>query len=174
MPRYIIQPKPGRERHAKLVQELVKELRQPSGKNMPYILEEEVPATGVRNVTVIWDRWKGVSEEDRSDVILAAYETAEGKEYATSIAIPTGVTPTEALALGYLSYKVESLRRAGEAVSEADYRRAFTDEAARTLLGKTATALRYPRIEEAREAHDRLIAALPGSHWGVVEELRAD
>src|SRR5438874_12300624 len=138
MPRHIIRPKPGREGHARLVQELAKELRQSSGRVMPYILEEEVSATGLRNVTVIWDRWKGIREENRSDVILAAYEAAEGKEYADSVASAIGVTPTEAVALGYLSYLVEPLRRNDDPITEADYRRAFAEEATRTLLGKSA------------------------------------
>src|SRR5205814_7263182 len=141
-------------------------LRQPSGRVMPYILEEEVSATGLRNVTVIWDRWKGIREENRSDVILAAYEAAEGKEYADSVASAIGVTPTEAVALGYLSYLAEPLRRNDDPITEADYRRAFAEEATRTLLGKSAKELRYPRVEEANEAYDRLMAALPGSHWG--------
>jgi hypothetical protein len=173
VPRHIIRPKPGREGHAKLVQELAKELRQPSGRRMPYVLEEEVPATGLRTVTVIWDRWKGVREEDRSDIILGAYEATEGKKSADSVAIATGLTPEEALALGYLSYKVEPLHKASDSLTEADYRGALAEEATRTLLGKSSKELRYPRAEEAHEAYDRLTKALPGSNWGVVEELLA-
>jgi hypothetical protein len=174
VPRHIIRPKPGREGYARLVQELAKELRQPAGKIMPYILEEEVAATGLRTVTVIWDRWKGVADEARSDIVLAAYEVAEGKKYADSVAIPSGLTPDEALALGYLPHKVEPLRRVGDSLTDAEYRRAFAEEASRTLLGKSAKELRYARAEEAHEAHDRLTAALPESSWGVVEELRPE
>jgi hypothetical protein len=174
VPRHIIYPKPGRIGNAKLVQDLASEIRQPSGKIMPYILEEEVPATGLRSVTVIWDRWKEVSDEDRADVILAAYESAEGKKYADTIAMPTGLTPIEAHALGYLPFKVESLRHKGDRVTEADYRKALAVEAGRTLLGKHANELRYPRSEEAHDACSRMTKTLPGSQWGVVEELRTE
>ncbi len=173
MPRHIIRPKPGREGNAKLVAELAKELRQAAGKIMPYILEEEVAATGLRTATVIWDRWKDVPERDRADVILAAYEVTEDKRYAESIAIPTGLTPHEALALGYLPYKVQSFHLAADGVSDADLRRNFAEEAARTVLGKAAKELRYPRSEDAHEAFERLQAALPVANWGIVEELLA-
>lgn len=175
MPRFIVSPRAGRKLHAKLVQELAHELANDSGKKvMPYVLEEQVEATGLRTATVIWDRFHGVPEEDRSDIILAAYESAEGKEYAESIAIPLGFTPKEAVALGYLPYRVILTEFVDDPRSTAARERAFSDAAARSLLGKKTQELRYARREEASAAAERLSQAAPGSHWAVIEEKLID
>lgn len=174
MPRIVLEPKLGRTAHAGLVQALAKELRHPSSKSMPYVLEESIAGTGLRTVTVIWDRWKPIREEERSDIILAAYESAEGENFAASIALPTGLTPTEAFALGYLRFKLEPARSENDAISAKEYHKAITVEGGTALLSQTPDVLRFARSEEAEAAKSRLQTSLPGSRWSLVEERSSD
>ena len=77
--------------------DLVRELLRPRDFGQPLIEEEEFPRTGLLMVTVIWDRWAGVSDRNRSSAILGAYETAKGVEYRNRIAVALGLTVAEAM-----------------------------------------------------------------------------
>lgn len=172
MPRFILTNGAKPAGHEKLVKRLVHELKSPGTDSQPLILEQIVEATGSRHVHVLWDEWRHLSEEQRSSIIEEAYREAEGAKAAADITLASGVTPEEAMVLGLLPYKVVSTRKRHEARPPmADYKKAIKVEARNTLLGPTASELRYPRLEDAEEAKKRLQKALPGSEWSVVQEV---
>ena len=83
-----------------LVNDIAQELRlqQPEGSpDAPLIIEEESRYTDRIHVTVIWDRWAQVGPEERSRMILEAYETVRGPG--------TFLNPTSALGLTHADAK---------------------------------------------------------------------
>lgn len=171
MPRIILSPPPKSPDHDKLVKRLAQELMSPAGESQPFIIERQIEGTGTRHVHVIWDRWKTIRDEQRSDIIWDAYTEAEGKE-SDDIALASGVTPAEALVFGLLPFKVVPVRRRHEPKPPAQkHEKARQGEARGTLLGADAEELRYPSLELAIEAKSRLEKALPGSEWAVVEDM---
>jgi hypothetical protein len=173
MPRRIVNRGEVLAHHPRLVKKLVAELA--GAKNtQPVIVEEIIPATASRHVHVIWDQWRRLPEEERSDVIWKAYCDAEGEEGASNITIATGATPREALALGLLPFEVRPLRKRTDVVSPVDLRKAIQQELTNTLLGSKSEQLRYATLEDAEEAKTRLEKALPGSRWAVVQDAYPD
>jgi hypothetical protein len=170
MPRYILTSQARHPQHDKLVKRLARELATPSDLVQPLILEEHLPPNGSRRVYVIWNKWKDLELEERSEIIDGAYEQAEGKQAAAKVLIATGLTAQEALAYGLLPYKVERLNRSSDNSPSDAYRKGVAKEAGFTLLGSKARELRYARLEDAEQARDRLKQALPGSSWVVVKE----
>jgi hypothetical protein len=163
MPRHIITPGRPSPRHDRLVKRLLTEFAAASLNRQPLILEERVPVTKSRHVHVIWDAWKDLAADQRSAIIVDAYRQAEGDEAAAEVTIAGGVTTHEALALGLLPFKVVPAGKRNDPTSPDDYHRAMEAEARQTLLGPRAKELRYARLEDAEQAHDRLEQALPGS-----------
>src|SRR3954454_17486423 len=90
---------------ASLAKKLADELRGGRDFGQPLVYEREF-ATGKSRVTVIWDEWADASLEERSAVILRAYEQAEGKDAREKIALASGLTVPEATAAGMLPYQV--------------------------------------------------------------------
>ncbi len=68
----------------------------------PYIVEE--PANRGRNlhVLVIWNQWKDVPKQERSRLILDAYEAVKGEEEMLKILFALGLTWDEAEKTGHL------------------------------------------------------------------------
>ena len=170
MPRFVVNPHAPSPKHERLVKKLGQELKAPTDNLQPLILEEMVPSTRSRHVRVIWDARKDLDDEQRSGVILDAYNDAEGQQAAAEVTIATGLTPQEALALGMLPYQVVPTRRRTDVIPLADYQKVQAMEARATLLGPKAKELRYARLEDAKQALERLQQALPGSSWVVVQE----
>lgn len=52
------------------------------------------------HVTVIWDRWGDVAPEDRSRIILDAYERVRGPESILNPSAALGLTHADAKKLG--------------------------------------------------------------------------
>jgi hypothetical protein len=169
MPRHIISRGQAPVERPDLVEKLVKELTG-AKRRQPVIVEEAIPATGSRHVHVIWDEWKGVPAEQRSQLIIEAYGRAEGADTAENITIAVGVTPHEALALGLLPFVVQPVRRRTDKLGSEDYEKAIEKELPKTLAGREARQLRYATLEDAEDARRRLEQALPGSYWAVVQE----
>jgi hypothetical protein len=172
VPRYIIDTESRSPRHDRFMRRLVEELTSPGTGLQPMILEERVRGTGSRHIHVIWDDWKGLSDEQRAEIVIDAYTQAEGEEAVSDITIAEGLTTEEALVLGLLPYVVEPLAK--EAMTRTDHRRVFAEEAGRTLLGGNASQLRYPRREDANAAVKRLKKALPRSSWEVIHEVQRE
>ena len=81
MPRILrgIEEKPSFT-EANLVDRLADEVINSHDSGQPTIYEQEFP-TGMIRVVVIWDEWDRLSHEDRTNVILRAYDSALGQAY---------------------------------------------------------------------------------------------
>src|SRR5262249_924963 len=106
MPRRIRTHGVRQRRFPALVDELAAELKQNLHPAQPIIDEFHFPETNSVKVTVVWDAWKPLYDEDRTDVIMQAYEDAEGKGYADRLVLAAGYTVPEAAAYGILPYRV--------------------------------------------------------------------
>jgi hypothetical protein len=151
----------GRE---ELVEQLFGELRVPSEKGQPLILEQPVGETENFNVYVIWDRWAGVPHSLRARIILDAYrrfdETSEQK-----IPIASGITTSEAIVEGLLPVKIVCL--VPGALMDDEVRNAMIEEGAMESAG--GLQLRFPTLEDGKATFQRLETRFPGN-FGFVEE----
>lgn len=66
----------------------------------PVIIEEQVPRSDKVYVTVIWDRWGQISNDERSRTILEAYRRERGTQGLLSVSVALGLTRAEAMRLG--------------------------------------------------------------------------
>jgi hypothetical protein len=134
--------------------------------------EQEFPTGGIR-VTVIWDDWDHLSLEDRTAVILRAYELAEGRGYRDRVALASGLTVPEAYAAGMLPFQIIPALRKGDAVTPEQCRQAMIAEEASTLLSADKPQLRFATEEEAEAARRRLAQRLPDSEpvWVITQEV---
>lgn len=87
--------------HSRFVTELVRHLNNaPDLPAFPKIVEEDVPLSNNVRVYVSWDDWASVSETERSEIILEAYQQARGQAEMLRVSIAMGMTPLEAKQLG--------------------------------------------------------------------------
>ena len=52
------------------------------------------------HLLVIWDVWQALSREERSRMVMEAYEAARGRDAALNVSVAMGLTQDEALRLG--------------------------------------------------------------------------
>jgi hypothetical protein len=154
------------------VKELADELKHDSESSQPVIDEQHYAGTEKIRVNVLWDKWDNVPHEERPDVILKAYETAEGKKARENVALAVGMTFPEAYESGMLPFQVIPLLRKGDPVSLEDCRRAMREEGASQLFPQGKPELRFLTEEQAEASIKRLVKRLPGSEpvWAVVQE----
>jgi hypothetical protein len=92
-----------RHQHPELVEALATELgkqsEQQENADDPIIYQEAQRNSNSLHVTVLWQRWAGVPNEQRGAIILDAYEKAK-KDTLDRIAFALGVTADEAKVLG--------------------------------------------------------------------------
>ena len=164
-----VQPRPV---DADLAGRLADELRHSHESGQPLIDEQEFP-TGKIRVAVIWDEWDHLPLEDRTAVILRAYDLAEGDGYRDRIALASGLTVPEAYAAGMLPFQIIPALRSGDAVSPEQCRQAMIDEGASTLLAADKPQLRFAAEEEAEAARRRLARRLPNSDqvWVITQDV---
>jgi hypothetical protein len=87
--------------HHKFLCELIRHLKEKEGlPEYPRIIEEDDRLSQNMHVYVLWDAWASVSERERSEIILEAYEQARGKDEMLRISVAMGVTPIEAARMG--------------------------------------------------------------------------
>ena len=155
-----------------LADRLAEELRRNGESGQPMIDEQVFPSDKI-SVTVIWDEWETLSLEDRSAVILRAYEQAEGRDYREKITLASGLTLPEAYAAGMLPFQIIPALRKGDPVTPEDCRQAMIAEGASTLLSPDKPQLRFATEEEATAAVLRLVRRLPKSDpiWVVTQEI---
>lgn len=86
-----------------LVDVLAQEFRSPSveSKQLYFQIQPQPPLNRF-HITVIWDRWKNQSHQERSEIILDAYEAWQGPGSAQSISVAMGLTQQEAERLGFI------------------------------------------------------------------------
>jgi hypothetical protein len=157
--------------HAGLGQRLAEELRGGRESGQPFVDEQEFPSGRIR-VNVIWDEWDRLPLEDRTAVILRAYELAEGREYRDRIALASGLTVPEAHAAGMLPFQIIPALRKDDPVTDEQCRRAMIEEGASILVSAERPQLRFADEEEAESARRRLAERLPDSEpvWVVTQD----
>jgi hypothetical protein len=157
-----------------LAEKLAAELKSGRDYGQPTIYEQEY-STGKLRVTVIWDEWARIPPEERSAIILRAYELAEGAEYRDRIALASGLTVPEAQAAGMLPFQIIPALRKGDPVTAEQVREAMLAEGASELANPQELQLRFATQEEAEAGRQRLINRLPGSDpiWVINQELAA-
>jgi hypothetical protein len=147
----------------RLADALAAELRheaRPFGQPMVY--EQEYPAGKVR-VVVVWDEWADDPLEDRSAVILKAYEIVDGAAARDKIALASGLTVPEATAAGMLPYQIIAAIRRTDPVTPDQARQAFLELGASKLGNERDLQLRFATEEEAEACRRHLVERFPGS-----------
>ena len=114
MPRIIRGTETLHHRHPELIAELAAELIADRVSGQPVIEEQHFSEGDAIRVTVIWDKWDDVDDDDRIATILQAYEQVEGGEFRERIALAVGLTVPEASALGVLPIRIMSAVREGD------------------------------------------------------------
>ncbi len=175
MPRKMQAARPQPRPHSQgLVEQLAAELKSNRESGQPMVYEHPLPAGTVR-VVVFWDKWDRMPLDERTDVVLRAYEAAEGREYRQKIALARGLTIPEGHAAGMLPFQILTALRRGDPVTLEQCRQAMLDEGASTLLSPEEPQLRFPTEDDAEACRSRLIKRLPGSEpvWIINRELIA-
>ena len=116
-----------------LAKRLADELRNYRETGQPVINEQVFP-TGMIRVTVIWDEWNSLPLEDRTAIILRAYDLAEGQAYREKIALASGLTVPEASAAGMLPFQIFPAIRSSDAVALDQCYQTMIDEGASPFL----------------------------------------
>jgi hypothetical protein len=155
-----------------LLTELTAELRNSREFGQPRIEEDYFPRTEAVRVTVIWDKWEPVPDEERAATILQAYEQVEGASFRDRIALAIGLTTPEAYESGLLPYRITTALREGDPVTPEQCRQALLEQGASILFDPDEPQLRFATEEEARAGVGRLSQQLPGSEavWVIAKE----
>src|SRR5947209_20236959 len=85
-----------RKTDKKLVDRLVDELKSNRESGQPFIYEQAF-STGKVRVLVIWDDWKDLPLEQRTNIILSALEQSDGRDYRAKVALASGLTVPQGL-----------------------------------------------------------------------------
>lgn len=157
---------------APLTRELADELKSGRQSGQPVIYEQTFSSSGKVRVTVIWDEWDHISLEDRTSIILQAYQSVL-PDVRGRIALASGLTVPEASAAGMLPFRIITARRDGDPVTLEDCKKAMIRQGASTLISADSPQLRFATLKEAEAARDRLIKDLPesGPIWVISRDL---
>ncbi len=150
------------QRRRRLLDQLTREI---GGASTPGLLIFQIPLEGsdLMDVLVVWEHWQGIRSEDRTNLILAAYQ--DRKE---TIAQALGITYQEALEQHLLPYAVMPMTRPGDKVVLATLHEAMLAEGGITLPGDRID-LRFPTLAMAEDAHRKLTERLPSGYWSIVQ-----
>jgi hypothetical protein len=138
------------------------------------MIDEQIfPRTELLQVTVVWDDWRTVPDDERAQVILDAYRQAEGEDYAERITLASGLTVPEAYASGLLPFQIVPFVRDGDPVTLEDCKNAMIEEGASELLDPDKPQLRFSTEDAAVRSKERLARRLPGSEpvWGIIKDV---
>lgn len=83
-----------------LERRLENEFRVPNDQGQPLVFEEPPEPAPVTQIYVVWDDWASLTQQDRSEIILRAYERAKGEQAALKITVAMGLTALEAERMG--------------------------------------------------------------------------
>ncbi len=83
-----------------LQQRLTEEFLHPAGEYAAPFINIERPGAST-HLLVVWDELRDLSQQDRSYLILSAYEAARGADAATEVSVAMGLTSAEAERLGF-------------------------------------------------------------------------
>jgi len=162
--------RPARE---SLIGQLVEELKNGGGPGGPVIFEIPIKGTDTYHIIVVWERWATVSSEDRSPIILEAYESYDeevGAEQAMSpkITLVLGVTPDEAVGNNLLPYVLSPCPRLDPNGPLYDKIRQAMREAG-AIETSSGLLLAFPTKPMRAEAEKELVSKTreidPGIQW---------
>ena len=162
---------PAHGTNADLVDRLAEELKSGHESGQPIIYEREY-SPGLLVVTVVWDKWDRLPLEERTEVILRAYEQAEGRSARERVALASGLTFPEACNAGLLPFRIVMALRQSDPLTPEQCRQAMIEEGASRLLEPNDPQLRFQKREEAEAAQRRLVRRLPQSDgvWVIITE----
>ncbi len=83
-----------------LLQRLAEEFQHPASEYTAPFINIERPGDRT-HLFVVWDDWRKLSQQERSSLILRAYETSEGPNAAHEVSVAMGLTQEEAARLGF-------------------------------------------------------------------------
>ena len=156
--------------HDKLVDAVVAELQNsPSATGEPRIYEDEISQTQTIHVLVIWDRWLGVPAAARGPIIYDAYEKVDPARMLR-IKFAFGFTYDEAIAGGYLPYKVEPQLRSSDPIDRNALRGELLAMGARQTPSG-GLELRFPYRTLADQALERLENKFGRGYFSLVQEV---
>jgi hypothetical protein len=76
---------------------LAEEWRHPNDTALePVIIEEAGIANRPTHLYVIWEEWGELNQQERSEIIMDAYEEVRGRDKALEVTVAMGLTPQEA------------------------------------------------------------------------------
>jgi hypothetical protein len=156
-----------------LVDEILEELSGSGVATGPVIFEVPRKINDTIHVIVVWPKWEGIPEDDRSAIILDAYakyeETHPDEDRRKKITVAVGVTPEAAVASDLLPFVVRPYGRGHSSVEQV--RQAMIDEGA--IVTPSGIELRFPTWQLAEDALHRLDKKkVEGvEHWGLNELL---
>jgi len=158
-----------------LVNRLAEELKANRDWGQPVIEELESP-TGNLSITVIWDAWDRLPQENRTVTILRAYELVEGGDYRDRVALASGLTVPEAYSIGMLPFQIIPVLRKSDPVTPEECLEAMIQEGASVLMSADRPQLRFTSLEDAEAAMRRLVQRLPSSDqvWAITQEASAE
>jgi hypothetical protein len=161
-----------RKTDKKLVDRLIDELKANRESGQPFIYEQAF-STGKVRVLVLWDDWKDLSLEQRTNIILSAIEQSDGKDYRAKVALASGLTIPEGVASGVLPYQIITALRKSDKATFEQCSEAMVAEGASQLFGPKLLQLRFPTEESAEACRKRLINRVPESDdiWIISREI---
>lgn len=165
---------PDARRFKDLYETLAQELTAPKDFGVPIVDEETFPRTGLKGVTVIWNKWNGLSDSERTAVILEAYMQAFGKEEKDRVAFAVGLTVEDAIEAGNLPFTILPSLRRTDAVTPEKVREVMADLGAVLEAGDYPAVLRFSSREDAEACRRKLSQILPGSDdiWTIAQEVQ--
>lgn len=83
-----------------LVKQLTEEFRAPAPGAQPPLISVEKQWSDRLHVLVVWDAWEPLPQQERSRIIMDAFQNAEGQERALQVSVAMGLTSVEARRMG--------------------------------------------------------------------------
>ncbi|HUB26880.1 MAG TPA: hypothetical protein VL992_15755 [Tepidisphaeraceae bacterium] len=130
----------------------------------PFVVENVIPQVARAHVVVIWDRWIGLSAQERSQVILDAYEKAN-RLTGISIMAATGLTAEESLRQDFLPYSIITMPQKDEKLSSKELEAAMSKAGGILVKVGESVGLRFPTRETAEAAYRKLREEIPDHIW---------
>jgi hypothetical protein len=159
------QQRTKRQKYPELIEELQSCLVSENTMGQPLIYEYEF-RNGLLRVLVVWDKWKMLSLESRTGIILAAYQ-----EEHQDIALASGLTMLEAVTAGFLSFRIIPALRSRDPITLQDCWKAMKAVGASELFGDEPR-LYFATRQEAEKGVATLKMSLPKSRevWQIIQE----
>lgn len=91
-----------------LTERLAEEFKKPSPGYVEPLISIEKQNHGYDHILVVWRDWDELSTQERSQIIMDAYESAFGLDAALKVTFAWGLTETEKKRMGLLFEPIET------------------------------------------------------------------